>query len=301
MASRLKVAVVVATTGRPDVLPMLISRLADQTTRPDIVIISAVTAADVGDIQTGHPEVRLIYGRKGLCAQRNRALESLAPDLDVIVFFDDDFVPSIYWLETLLDVMDSHPDIACVTGHVLADGIKGPGISPDEGLALIQRFDQALAPRLEEERRSMRIRPVSAPYGCNMAFRRMLVADLRFDERLPLYGWQEDRDFGHFAGRRGRRVWISALHGAHLGVKSGRTNGLRFGASQILNPLYMLGKGSMSPLTAARFMGSNFAANLLGSIRPEPHVDRRGRLRGNLVALGQVLRGRIEPEVVERL
>ena len=49
---------------------------------------------------------------------------------------------------------------------------------------------------------------------------------------------------------------------------------------------------------ALPLMLRNLAANLVRSLRPEPWVDRRGRLRGNLLAIGHVLSGRIEPEHV---
>lgn len=34
---------------------------------------------------------------------------------------------------------------------------------------------------------------------------------------------------------------------------------------------------------------------------PEPFVDRRGRARGNLIAIADLLRGRLEPERAARL
>jgi hypothetical protein len=48
-------------------------------------------------------------------------------------------------------------------------------------------------------------------------------------------------------------------------------------------------------------MFRNLAANLARSFWPEAWVDRRGRLRGNLLALCHVLTGRIEPEHVLKL
>ena len=35
--------------------------------------------------------------------------------------------------------------------------------------------------------------------------------------------------------------------------------------------------------------------NAARSLRPEPHVDRLGRLKGNLIAIGDLLRGRMHP------
>jgi len=37
------------------------------------------------------------------------------------------------------------------------------------------------------------------------------------------------------------------------------------------------------------------------SLRPEPWIDRPGRLRGNLIAIGDLLRGRLDPARIQDL
>ena len=116
-----------------------------------------------------------------------------------------------------------------------------------------------------------------------------------FDEILPLYGWQEDIDFSVRIRSYGRIVKSSGLRGVHLGIKAGRTSGVRFGYSQMINPIYLVRKGSMSWQHAAKLMSRNIAANLARSLFPEPWVDRRGRLRGNALALLDISKGLIAP------
>jgi hypothetical protein len=112
-----------------------------------------------------------------------------------------------------------------------------------------------------------------------------------------LYGWQEDRDFGAaLAENGGRLVKCAKARGVHLGVKGGRVAGDRLGYSQVVNPVYMLRKGTMTLGQAVAHVFKNIASNLAFAARPEPFVDRRGRLRGNLRAFADVLRGKIEPE-----
>lgn len=148
---------------------------------------------------------------------------------------------------------------------------------------------------------AVRRRLVHAPcffYGCNMAVRMDAVSrgGIRFDEKLPLYGWQEDVDFCRRLAPQGRIVWSPALRGVHLGSKRGRSPGLRLGYSQVANPPYLIGKGTVSRSWALRLIGRNIAANLLGSLRTQGLVDRRGRLRGNLVALRDMVLGRMSPD-----
>ncbi|TIX29105.1 MAG: glycosyltransferase family 2 protein, partial [Mesorhizobium sp.] len=52
---------------------------------------------------------------------------------------------------------------------------------------------------------------------------------------------------------------------------------------------------------ALPLMFRNIAANLAKSLRPEPYVDRRGRLWGNMLAILHVAMGRIEPEYILKI
>ena len=78
-----------------------------------------------------------------------------------------------------------------------------------------------------------------------MSIRTSAIGALRFDERLPLYGWQEDIDFTSQLRASGRVVGLNTLNGVHLATKSGRISGMKFGYSQIANPVYLVRKGTM--------------------------------------------------------
>ncbi len=81
-----------------------------------------------------------------------------------------------------------------------------------------------------------------------------------------------------------------------MGVKSGRQSGIRLGYSQIANPVYLVRKRTLTWLRAVSQMARNVMMNLIFSLHPEPYVDRRGRLHGNLTAIGDLLLGRLNPE-----
>ncbi len=63
-----------------------------------------------------------------------------------------------------------------------------------------------------------------------------------------------------------------------------------------MNPVYMHRKNTMTTVEVVRQIGRNVTANLVKSLRPEPYVDRRGRLLGNLIATLDLLRLRLTPE-----
>ena len=287
-AARTKLAVGIATAGRPAILAQTMRRLQAQTRPPDAVIVCAPSEDDLCGIAKEDPRVIRATGPHGLARQRNAILRHLRA-FDLLVFFDDDFVPGADYLECFERIMCSDPDVVMTTGQVLKDGIRGPGLTFEVADSILsQAATDCAADRLD---------PVYNGYGCNMGMRLAPVRrhGLAFDERLPLYGWLEDVDFSQQLARFGRVVRSDATRGVHLGIKLGRQPGARLGYSQVANPLYLVRKGTMCWQRALYLMSRNLAANILRSLRPEPWVDRRGRLNGNARALVDLILGRLDP------
>ncbi len=285
----LNIVIGIPTVGRAAILRETLRALARQTRAPDRVIICGTKQSDVADA-ADIDGTTVILSRPGLPTQRN-ALIAAAPEADIMMFFDDDFLPDPGYLAAIERHMTQDPTIMVATGLVLKDGIGGPGLAVAEAEAVLR----ALRPAARG------VVPAFSGYGCNMAVRltTMRAQGLLFDERLPLYGWQEDVDLSRRLAGFGKVVKIEAAFGVHLGVKQGRSSGVRLGYSQIANPLYLARKGAGYPLTRAlEHIGRNLAMNIVHAPRPEPYVDRRGRLRGNLLALADLIRKRMAPERV---
>lgn len=283
----LRVGVIVATLGRPRECEILMACLERQSWPASVVVISAEKAAD---LPARRPErVEVILGPRGLCAQRNRGVQAIKDRCDVIVFFDDDFLPTSTSIEGLACLFAAHSDVAGVTGRVLADGVTCGGIDLADAQAILAGAEAAPveAPIIKRE--------LKTAYGCNMAFRVSAMEGLAFDERLPLYGWQEDVDFAGQIAKFGRVVQTNAMAGVHRGVIGSRTPGVKLGFSQIVNPLYLVKKGTMRWGHAARLILANLIANHVKALAPEGHVDRLGRVRGNWLGLAHVIAGRMEP------
>jgi hypothetical protein len=292
-ATALRIGVVVASLGRPAECAQLLERLALQSLRPAAIILSVEKEADIAAPTPDSVEV--VMGHRGLCAQRNRGVRAIADRCDVIVFFDDDYLPSRRALEGVSTLFLAHPDVVGATGEVLADGVQSGGLDLESALSIVERFDKAW------RRVGTALKDVNAAYGCNMAFRVKPMMQVGFDESLPLYGWQEDVDFTGQISRFGRVVKTDAFSGVHRGVTAGRTSGLRLGFSQIVNPVYLVRKGTMRWSHAARLMCGNLMANHAKAFRPEPYIDRAGRARGNWIGLAHVLRGRPDPSRILEL
>lgn len=285
----LRLFVVVATVGRAELTRRTVDLLAEQTRPPDGIIVVGADPSDVAGVEAarGAPEIAL--AGRGLCRQRNRGLALLAGRADIVTFFDDDFVSAPDYLEEAAALFEAYADVTGITGDLVADGIGGSGYTMEQAEAML-RARPARRPAIRE-RQSL--------YGCNMSIRLAAAGGLSFDEALPLYGWQEDIDFSTRLGRRGRLITSTRVTGVHLGVKGGRTSGKRLGYSQVANLAYLWRKGTLPPRLGERLLVQNIAANALRRFFPEPHLDRRGRLAGNMIALADLARGRIDPRRIE--
>lgn len=294
-AAPLRLAVGIATVGRPDSLAETLRELARQTRPPDRIVVAHVAAADVAgvaasaDVASG---ATFLLSPPGLARQRNAILDADAvADCDVLLFLDDDFLPAPSYIAATLAMFRDDPGVVMTTGRVLADGARGPGIGAAAARAILAEAGRMPPP-------GPAVAPTFNGYGCNMALRLDVMRRhaLRFDERLPLYGWYEDIDLSRRLGRHGRVVALAGAAGVHLGVKRGRTSGRRLGYSQVVNPLYLWRKGSYPFDRAVRSVGRHVLVNGVRALRPEPWVDRRGRLAGNALAVLDLLRGRAAPE-----
>lgn len=285
----------IATAGRRDLLSSVMAQLASQTAYPDVAIICGAGEDDVDRRSVARLPfpTMVVKAPKGLCVQRNAILdlvEARWPNAELLVFLDDDFVPAPDFLSQAVVLAGRNPEVVLATGHVLKDGIKGAGISLAEALDILQA-DRA------NGREEAGPSDVYNVYGCNMLLRLqpILRQKARFDVNLPLYSWLEDIEFSRAVAACGRIVRSPTLRGVHLGTKSGRTPGAKFGYSQVANPLYLRRKGRMSARRAFLRVARNLVANTVRVLRPEPWVDRRGRLAGNLIALGDLFAGRLSP------
>jgi len=290
----MRTAVIIATKGRPQAATQLLRLLEKQTRAPSVVVVSATERADVEAPAETSLNVQYIFGSPGTCRQRNRAMERIKGCSDIVVFFDDDFSPAPTWLERCEDAFVSQRAVVGMSGLLIRDGMRSEEISREEA----ERLLGAASPGISEE-------PIfferSGLYGCNMAYRTLAIRDLDFDERLVLYGWMEDKDFSRRAAKAGKLVGCRALVGVHLGLRAARTSGKRLGYSQVVNAWYLHKKGILSSREAWSNIWRALLANGAKTLWPEKHIDRAGRLKGNLIGVGNLLRGRCLPEKAAEL
>jgi GT2 family glycosyltransferase len=285
----MKVAVIIATVGRPVEAGRWVQHCADQTLTPSELVYSIARASDLPD-DFANPSARVITGRGGLTTQRNAGMAALTTNPDIIAFFDDDYVPSRYCLEGIVRAFTEQPDLVAVSGLLLADGINSAGISYADARKMVDDFDQ------RHRWQTPNFEPLAGAYGCNMAYRASALSGEQFDERLPLYGWQEDVDFSRRVARPEQIMTSNLFTGVHQGAKGGRTSGRKLGYSQVANIAYLMRKGTMPVGKGLLNLTRNMLINHLKALRPEPWIDRKGRVEGNWLAIADVLKRKDKPE-----
>jgi hypothetical protein len=288
------IVVIIASTRRPEELGRWVDHVKRQTLKP-LETIWAITSDD--DLppdcrsDSPSPDLTIVRCPMGLTKQRNGALAAIRTDPEFIAFFDDDYVPTTTCLADIVRTFNLMPDVVGLTGTMLADGINTQGIAYADAAAIVERYEQQRgaypsAPSLELW---------DGLYGCNMVLRASEIGEERFDENLPLYAWQEDVDFAARVGRGRKMGRTDGFAGVHQGVKNGRGSGKRLGYSQIINPIYLTRKGSMSRRKAFIMSTRNVIKNHLRLVKPEPWIDRRGRVVGNWLGIWDVIKGRVDP------
>lgn len=294
---RPSIAIIIASKGRPTELGRWIEHVERQTLKPSLMIWSVSCDDDLPAnwrlLQSS--SLQVLFSSSGSCAQRNVGLAALPEFTDFVAFFDDDYIPSASCLDGIARFFGAHPNTVGVTGQLLADGIKSPGIPYEKAMELVDAYDAAqIAPLIS-------FQDTEGLYGCNMAFDYAAIAGDRFDETLPLYAWQDDVDFAQRVRRSGAIGRTDAFSGVHQGIKRGRTSDLRLGYSQIANPIYLYRKGTMSARKMTPLVLRNLLSNHGRILCPEPYVDRWGRVRGNWLAIYDLVVGQMHPRRILKL
>lgn len=281
----------VASKGRPESLERALPFWLEQ----GMPIALVVTSPE--DLPLHLPKsVETLFSKPGLTTQRNTGLRWVGERYDIVIFFDDDFLPCKGWRVAAEKSFQEHPELAALTGNVLADGMVNRTLTWDEAEDITHKAKESISllPRGYNE--------IENPYGCNMAFRTKALKNICFDERLPLYGWLEDLLIGGELRKQGWKIGkIMNAQGVHVGSKTARQNGLRMGYSQVMNNFYIWCKGAGRGSKLLSMVLRNIAANILGILKGDLDIDRKGRLDGNILAISDIIRGRITPERIVKL
>ena len=221
--------VIICSANRPTILHETVLGLLNQTVHPESIILSLCDEGCALTETKALPGVRCILGPQGSSVQRNTAIP--LAQTPYTLFLDDDVELAHDYIEEMEHIFAEDPSIVAASGGVAADGARdGKGIEREAAIKAILNHSGS---------RAYVVVNFLDPFGFNMFVRSDVLRTERFDERLKLYGWLEDRDFAWGCEKHGKIVRNQAAVVAHLGTPSGRTSDVRVGYSKIANPWYL--------------------------------------------------------------
>ena len=283
-------AVIIPSVGRAGVLFDTVKSVLAQTPPPDETIVAVTEDADYLSEMATLPGVRVIKARRGSALQRNDAIAALSPRTDFVTFLDDDVELAPGYLANASGFLRRHPEVVLLGGGFIRNG----DVSRPQAIELARAF--------QNEARPDSFQPGAVLAGNNMTARRGVLDLEKFDERFRLYSWLEDADFGKRCLRHGQSGYYAPCQLVHLAHQGARPSDTRMGFMQVMNPYYIHRKGLLGWRELLRrhwlrVLRNNFGGLLIFDRR----VNRWQRFKGNCIAFSLLLRGRCEPEYVEKL
>lgn len=236
-----KVSVIICTKDRPEDVIRCIKSISIQTLLPDeiLVVDSSNTDTLAKDLALQFPDeikrVKYIHTKPNLSHQRNIGIDASIGD--IIVFSDDD-------VELDKDCLNEikHVFINDVEGRI--GGVTGENIRKENSIIVrvLSPISQAFAAiflLLKYGNGRLRVsglptiirsgtvdKDIEIDYviGANMAFRREVITQVRFDEDLPYY---DDDDIGYRVSRRYKIIYAPKAKYIHnIASLGGQRRGL---------------------------------------------------------------------------
>jgi GT2 family glycosyltransferase len=232
IAKHLKTSVIICTKNRFDDITNCIKSISIQTHVPDeIIIIDSSGNSELKlklnslHILTKIP-IEYFHINVSLTRARNIGIEK-SKGGDIIVFLDDDVILDGHYFEEILKVFnkDKKKSVGGVTGNrigVTSSGLKENqqktvvGQLLDNIFLLLKKFFFLPCPGDGKFRLSgvpsgifenKRIIEVEVLSGCNMAYRREVLNEFKFDENLSGYCFMEDVDFAYRVSRKYKNIY----------------------------------------------------------------------------------------------
>jgi GT2 family glycosyltransferase len=220
---KLKISVVIATKNRFHDIIKCIESILVQTLLPDeIVIVDSSDTAELRsklDMYSNKSTFGYIHAKLGLTQARNVGIKESTGD--IIIFLDDDVVLDRDYIKEILHVFDNDlgKKVGGVTGNIMDNNeIQNRSfkysIRSNIGHILATIFflgkysdGKFLPSGMNTFIRTNKITNVECLSGANMAFRREIFNEFKFDENLKGYCYMEDCDIAYRVSRKYQNIY----------------------------------------------------------------------------------------------
>lgn len=289
------VSIIICTRNRPDEVIRCLNSIAQQSCLPQEVIIVDSSDSPILEARLdawrdeGVFEVRYVRSAPGLPHQRNVGVQESSGD--IVFFLDDDVILERNFIKEIKKVFDSDSsgEIGGVMGDILEERqmrqntrwwqtlLRRCLFLPDYGDGRVRLSGFATRPHGLDE-----VKTTEFLSGCEMAYRRKVLEEFAFDERLQGYALLEDLDFSYRVSRRYRNVYTPSARCRHLRSPVQRPRQRELDQMLLNNHIYLFRKNS--PKTLSHCLA--FCLSIVG-LKVEPFVQNVAR---SLVLIVQRMR-----------
>lgn len=256
--THLRIAFITPTKDRPEDLRRMLNSLANQTRRPDQVIVVDASTESVESVCREFPVLAVDYLRwtaaPSAAAQRNGGLELLKPEITWVCFFDDDQVLYPDALEKAVDFIQKNSDplfgglAFCCTDYekenrsfrwkdsrlVRKLGLYAPPgqVAPSGWQSVIRHPEGNI--------------PLTWMGSGAMLIKHDILKSIKFDPFFQGYSYLEDLDFSYSISRKYHLYLLTAAKFDHFHSPHGRSSRYKFGIMEIRNRRYFVRKHHLS-------------------------------------------------------
>lgn len=299
-----RLSFILPTRNRPEDVRVLLGNLAEQSVRPDQIIIVDSSDKPQQELTTEFPHLKVSYhrfeGEPSAATQRNAGLEYVASDVDLIGFVDDDIVFEKDALEKMLLFWKQAADEVCGAAFNLDEKEKATGNRLKHSgfvhwLGLYHPDAGEVAPsgwhtRLGQARENTN---VAWLISGAVLWRKDVLLTHRFDPFFQGYSYLEDLDFSYSLSRKCRLVVVAdaVFHHHHHHQDLSSDWYFRFGRMEVRNRLYFVRKHGLSVWRCYLGLCVRLGKTLLEVI-VTPKTVLLARARGNAVGLWDSFKGK---------
>ena len=229
-----KISVIIPTKNRAQDVIKCLKSITIQTMLPDEIII--VDSSDTKNLKSlldpfENFNINYIHDIKAsLTRAENIGVENSIGD--IIIILDDDVILDKNHIKEIMYVFNNYPaeKIGGVTGNVMSNQPKNSikrffsfGMHVFATMFFLLRYGNGkfqLSGMPTTIRNADKITECEFLFGCDMAFRKDVIAEFKFDENFHGYSWGEDDDIAYRVSRKYQNLYTPSAKFVHTGAPS---------------------------------------------------------------------------------
>lgn len=294
MKKTLTHSILIPTCNRPGFVKSLLSSIDSQTRSPAEVVIIDQSDDDKTKhvfeawVPKGNVQKKYIFNKiKSLILARNTGIDA-AGDFDLVAFIDDDVKLKPNFTEEIVKVFEQDAEEKFAGGMGTFEGaqtkrhlLQQTFLMPCDGSGKFHASGTQTVPYGLKE-----FKEVEFLAGGITFWRKKIIQENKFDERLTAYGTGDDVDVSYRISRKYKNFYQPKAVCFHDLTSPGRNSNYLYRKNWIQNFYYLAQKNGVSKKAFAWCVVGHFLRDMI-------HLDTQ-RLKGDFIGTFNVLRDKID-------